>query len=175
MRGRSQHPIQPHSMDHLASLTSLSPFLSITYTHIYIHRYGANPFSRNLNTLYPRPTYICISDRYFRFFWFTLSPLHRAPRKLLYRIYVISWKCRTKFCHTTHGFRRNRVWTSVKYIWTFVEFQTREEWIINWTLLYARKWVGNVEYISFIGHFVHAKIIWKWNNKYNKYKIIVIK
>lgn len=29
--GSSQHPIEIHSMDHLASLTSLSHFLPITY------------------------------------------------------------------------------------------------------------------------------------------------
>lgn len=59
-------------MDHLASLTSLSHFLLITYRYtidIYIHiQSQANPFSRNLNTLYPNPTYICISDRYFSVF-----------------------------------------------------------------------------------------------------------
>lgn len=76
---------------------SVAFFIHHLYAYICIHRYGANPFSRNLNTLYPRPTYICISDRYFRFFWFTLSPLHRVPRQSLNRIYETSWKCRTKF------------------------------------------------------------------------------
>lgn len=61
-RRSSQHPIEIHSMDHRASLTSLSHFLPITYI----------TFPRKVTTLFLaiwihctlRPTYICISDRY---------------------------------------------------------------------------------------------------------------
>lgn len=59
---RPSIPLSIHSMDHLASLTSLSRIFYPSPIKRSRGRY--NPFSRNLNTLYPRPTYICISDRY---------------------------------------------------------------------------------------------------------------
>lgn len=71
---------------HSAAFNGPSRFVNQSVAFFTHHLYPrtltaarANPFSRNLNTLYPRPTYICISDRYFRLLCYPLASSRSDP------------------------------------------------------------------------------------------------